>query len=51
MKKILVNKLIIWFFDNFANRAEYKTYLGHGDFDIERGWMFKGKFISAERYL
>lgn len=35
-----------WFFDSFGDRASIKTYIGHGDFTEENGWIFCGRFYS-----
>lgn len=46
----LIDKLKRRFFDFIAVREERKTYLGHGDFDVERGWRLLDKWwISYEK--
>ena len=37
-------KLLYWFLESFGRRDEIKRYLGHGDYDIEQGWHFRGKW-------
>lgn len=31
-------KLRTWVLDRIGKRDEQRTYLGHGDFESERGW-------------
>lgn len=50
MKRRL-NQIIITIMNKIAHRSEYKTYLGYGDFETERGWYLFEYWISAERFL
>lgn len=41
-------RLLFWICESFGHRDELKTYLGYGDFDIERGWWLFGQWVSFE---
>lgn len=53
MKKIrrIIDNFVVWFMDKIAERDEIKYWVDDGVFDSERGWKFRGKFYSAERWL
>lgn len=46
-----MKRIFIAIMDKIARREELKIYLGHGDFDTERGWYLFGYWVSAERFL
>jgi len=41
----------LWLLDKIAIRDELRTYLGHGDYATERGWWFRGKWISYDGWF
>jgi len=51
LNKATIN-LILSLLDAVGEREECKTYLGHGDFEIDRGYRLQnGKWISVEDLL
>ena len=41
-------ELRTWVLDCIGTRDEIKTYLGFGDFDIERGWFVNNVWYSYD---
>ena len=45
----MIERIRYWFFETFAVRHIERTYLGHGDFTEECGWICRGKFCPLDR--
>jgi hypothetical protein len=43
----MFDKLRFWFFDTFGTRTTQKTYIGHGDYTEEPGWIFRKRFVPV----
>lgn len=44
----MIWRIRYWFFETFAKRHIERTYLGHGDFTEECGWVWRGKFYPLD---
>jgi hypothetical protein len=54
MIKRIVSKLVCWalwvnVLDLVGHREENRTYLGHGDYSSQRGWVVFGKWVSFDK--
>ena len=44
----MIWRIRYWFLETFAKRHIERTYLGHGDFTEECGWVWRGKFYPLD---
>lgn len=42
-------KVRSWVLDRIGRRDELRSYLGYGDFDVERGWWVGRRWFSYDK--
>ena len=47
----MINKLIVFVMGLFFERVYFNSESGHGNYESERCWLVRGRYVSAERFL